>query len=56
MTGISCSTARSSGRLGSHSNALAEHSHSGITKTIELQVAADKVAAYGEIWDAAQPV
>ena len=42
--------------VGQSFNALAEHSHSGITKTMEPQVVADKVAAYGGIWGRSQAI
>jgi hypothetical protein len=42
--------------VGQSFNALAEHSHSGITKTIDPLVSADKIAAYEDIWDTATPV
>jgi hypothetical protein len=42
--------------VGQSFNALAQHAHSSITKPIDPEIAADKVAAYEAIWTAATPM
>ena len=42
--------------LGQSFNALAQHSPTGITKTVDPQTAADKREAYEDIWKTAVPM